>query len=198
MRLALLYARTRGVPSAGVALLILSGMGAAAGHWLATRASLDPATARVPVMVALAVAVAVVLVGTLHSPTDEIERTTPRRWASWRTGHALTATAVGALLTAPVLPATTYGQTSLLRNTSGLFGLALLSAVIFGPRLGWLLPVGYAATIYLSARLGHEQGQCVWAFIMQPAGSTRAMVSAGLMLVAGTAAWAYAARRPLR
>lgn len=198
MRLAVLYARSRGVPFAALVLVAVCATGTWAGHWLATRPTLDGATARVPVTVALAVAVAVVLAGTLHSSADEVERTTPRSWTRWRAGHAAAAAAFGTALVAPVLPTAVYGQTSLLRNTAGLLGLALLGASVVGPRLAWVLPLNYAAVVYLSAGLRDSQGRPVWAFVMQPGGSSAAIASAVLLLTVGTAAWSATARRPMR
>jgi hypothetical protein len=198
MRLAVLYARSRGVPSATLVLIGLCGAGAWAGHWLGTRVSLDATMARLPVTVSLAVAVAVVLAGTLHSSADEVERTTPRPWAGWRAGHAAAAAAAGVVLVAPVLPAAVYGQSSLLRNTAGLLGLALLTAAVVGPRLAWALPLWYAAAVYLSAGIRDTDGRAVWAFVMQPAGSSAAIASALLLLAAGIAVWALTARRPMR
>ncbi len=199
MRLAVLYARSRGVPTAVAVLVGLSATGAWAGQWLATRPTLDAATARVPVTVALAAAVAVVLAGTLHSPADELERTTPRRWAGWRAGHATAAAAVGAVLVTPVLPAAVFGQSSLLRNTAGLLGLALLAAAAVGPRLAWSLPLGYACAVYLAAGIrGDGGGRAVWAFVMQPAGSATALAVAVLTMAAGTVVWSATAHKPMR
>lgn len=198
MRLAVLYARSRGVPAAAGVLLALCVTGAWAGHWLSTRPLLDGTTARLPVTVALAVAVAVVLAGTLHSPADELERGTPRPWAGWRAGHALAAAAAGAALVAPVLPAAVYGQVSLLRNTVGLLGLCLVTAAVVGPRLAWSLPLAYVASVYLAAGIRDDQGRQVWAFVMQPAASTAALVSAVVALTAGTAVWSATAHKPMR
>lgn len=194
----MLYARSRGMPAAVLVLLALSVAGAAAGHWLAARPTLDDATARVPVTVALAVALAAVMAGTLHSNADEIERTTPRPWARWRSGHAAVAALVGIALAAPVLPTAVYGQASLLRNTAGLFGLALLAAAVLGPRLCWMVPLTYAAGVYLSAGLREGQGRRVWAFPLQPGSETIPALAALALLTVGVAAWASTARRAMR
>lgn len=198
MRLVVLYARSRHLPAASLVVLMLCGAGVLAGHWLVTRPSLDPTTASIPVTVALAVAVAVVLAGTLHSPADEVERTTPRPWHAWRAGHGAAAAVVATLLVTPVLPAAAYGQQALLRNTAGLLGLGLLAAVAVGPRLAWTLPLGYAATAYLAAGTAPGDGREVWALIMQPGDSGTALIVALLLLAAGTAAWASTARIAMR
>ena len=199
MRLAVLYARSRGMPLALVGVLALCGLGAWAGVWLAARPDLDDTTARVPVVVALAVAVAVMIASTLHSGADEIERTTPRRWAAWRGIHAGGGALLGLALLTPVLPAATYGQASLLRNTAGLLGLALLAATAVGPRLAWVLPLGYPATVYLSAGgLRTDHGRPTWAFMLQQQGSVTAFGTALLLLSGGVLMWSISARRPMR
>ena len=199
MRLAVLYARSRGMPMAVVGALALCGLGAWAGQWLAARPDLDDTTARVPVVVALAVAVAVAIASTLYSCADEVERTTPRRWAIWRGVHASGGAVLGLTLLAPVLPAATYGQTSLLRNLAGLLGLALLAATVVGPRLAWALPLGYAATVYLSAGgLRTDDGRAVWAFVLQEQGSFTASATALTLLTVGVLTWSAVARRPMR
>lgn len=197
MRLALLYARSRSTPAAGMVLLALCG-GTWAGRWLVERPSLEPATARLPVTVALALAAAVVLAGTLHSAADDIERTTPRRWAGWRAGHAAAVPLVAVVAVAPVLPAAAYGQQALIRNTIGLLGLALLTAAALGPRLAWTLPLGYTATVYVAGGTGTGAGRPTWAFVVQPDTSPLALPTALCLLAVGLVAWAGTARLPLR
>jgi len=198
VRLGLLYARSRSALAAGAVLLALCAAAALAGSWLVARPSLEPATARLPVTVALALAAAVVLAGTLHSPAHELERTTPRSWAVWRAGHA-TAAALGAVVAVlPVLPAAEHGQQALVRNTAGLLGLALLTAAALGPRLAWTLPLGYTATVYLAGSPGTGAGRPLWAFLLQPAGSAPAVPVALVLLAAGVATWAATARLQMR
>jgi hypothetical protein len=194
VRLRLLYARSRGTPRAGLALVGLCVAGAWAGRWLVARPALEPDTARLPVTVALALAVAVVVSGTLHSAADDLERTTPRNWAAWRAGHAAAAALVAVVAVLPVLPAAVHGQQALLRNTIGLLGLALLTAAALGPRLCWTVPLGYTATVYLAGSPDPGAGRPVWAFLLQPAPSALALLTALSLLVAGSAAWAAHAR----
>ncbi|MGI8535917.1 MAG: hypothetical protein ACR2K2_05345 [Mycobacteriales bacterium] len=190
MRLALLYARSRGLPIAGLLVAGLSIAGAWSATWLVTRPWLDPQTARLPVTVVAALAVAIVLAGTLRTAAHEVEASAPRAWAGWRTAHAggLALLTVGLL--APSLPLADYGAQSLLRNTVGLLGLALLTAAAIGPALAWTLPLGYTAAIYLGAVRLQTPGQSWWAFLLQPADDPAASLTAGALLVAGTLAWA--------
>lgn len=194
MRLLVLYARSRGAPTA---VLVLTGSclaGAGTGQWLAARPTLDDATARLPVTVALAVAVAVVLAGTLFSPAGEIEQAAPRPWELWRAGHATTLAVCASVFVAPVLPAAVHGQAALLRNTGALLGLALLGAVSVGPRLAWTFPLGCAAATYLFSGLSNSPTRGVFTFLLQP-GTSRSALTVGLLLLAlGIGTWARAGR----
>ena len=197
MRLLVLYARSRGAPTAALVVTALCLAGAGAGQWLAARPTLDDATARLPVTVALAVAVAVVLSGTLFSPADEVERTAPRPWQRWRASHATTLAMIGAILAWPVLPVAVHGQAALLRNTAGLLGLALMAAVVVGPRLAWVLPLGYAAVAYLFEGLRDIPDRDALTFLLQP-GASRSALAVGLLLLAlGIGLWAKAGRNSL-
>jgi len=73
-----------------------------------------------------------------------------------------------------------------------------VAAAAVGPRLAWSLPLGYACAVYLSAGIRNDGGRVVWAFVMQPAASTAALVSAVVALPAGTAVWSATARKPMR
>lgn len=197
MRLALLYARGRGLPLALLLVAALSVIAALAGAWLSGRFSLDPRMARLPVTVAAALAVAVVLAGTLRSDAHEVEASAPRSWPRWRAAHAGVAAALAVVLLAPSLPLADYGAQSLLRNAVGLLGLALLTATAAGPALAWTLPLGYTAAVYLSAVRLQAPGQSWWAFLLQPADDRAAGITAAALLVAGTAAWTMLSQRAL-
>lgn len=125
--------------------------------------------ARLPVAVAAALGAAVILAGTLHSPTPELEATCPTPWHAWQGAHAVLTLLTGAALLAPALPAKTYGA-----------GV---------PRLNWTLPCAYAATVYLSAGAGDAALRSVWAFQQQPAGSTAAWLTALILAAAGLLTW---------
>lgn len=194
MRLVVLYLRSRGLPVAVLVVAAVSLAGAGAASWLVARPELD-GTARLPVAVAAALAAAVILAGTLHSPASEIEAATPRHWPRWRAAHAAAAVLVAAALLAPTLPDTTYGAHVLLRNVSGLLGLALLTASYAGPRLAWTLPTGYVFTVYLAAGTGDTALRPVWAFFMQPADSATATITALVLLTVGILTWALTTTR---
>jgi hypothetical protein len=88
------------------------------------------------------------------------------------------------------LPPATYGAQVLLRDAAGLLGLCLLTATCADNRVAWTLPTGYAFTVYLAAGTGHSGLRPVWAFLMQPAGSPIAIVTAVVLLTSGILSWA--------
>jgi len=191
VRLLVLYVRSRGVLVAVLVVATASLVAARAAAYLVGLPQFD-GMARLPVAVAAALAAAVVLAATLHSPTPELEATCPTPWRAWQGAHAVLVLLVGAALLAPALPATTYGSGVLLRGFLGLLGLALLTALVVGPRLAWTLPCAYAATVYLSAGAGDAALRSIWAFPQQPAGSTAAWLTASVLGAAGLLTWTAA------
>lgn len=195
MRLLLLYVRSRSTSSAVLAIAASCLLASWSGRVLAQASSLDPRTAALPVVVASALAVAVSLASTLHSDAGELEATTPRPWARWRLAHACVCAVLAAVVLLPVLPPGAYGQHSLIRNSAGLWGLALISAVCLGPRLAWAVPLGYSSVTYLAAGTATGGGRHVWAFVMQPSSSRPAAVTALALLAVGASSWSLAASR---
>jgi hypothetical protein len=191
VRLLVLYVRSRGVPLALLAVAALSLLAAPTAAYLVGLPQFD-GMARLPVAVAAALGVAVILAATLHSPTPELEASCPVPWRAWQGAHAGVALALGVALLAPVLPATTYGTGVLLRDLVGFLGLALLTAILAGPRLAWTVPCAYAATVYCVAGAGDEALRSVWAFPQQPAGSTTAWLTALTLGITGLLTWTIA------
>ncbi len=196
MRLLGLYARGRGVPLALLVVVALSVLALCTARWLVGQSAFD-GMVRLPVAVATALAAAVVLAGTLHTPAAEIEAATPTRWQLWHAGHAVTLLLAGVVLLAPALPAGSYGAGVLLRDLVGLLGLALLGALAFAPRLAWTVPCGYTAVVYFTAGAGDAALRSVWAFQQQPAGNTAALMTALVLGALGLIAWALAGEAAL-
>lgn len=184
----MLYVRGRGVPLALLVVAAVSLLAARTAVYLVGLPQFD-GMARLPVAVAAALGTAVTLAATLHSPTPELEATCPSPWRAWQGMHAAVVLLAGTALLAPALPATTYGAGVLLRGFLGLLGLALLAALVVGPRLAWTLPCAYAATVYLAAGAGDAALRSVWAFQQQPAGNTAAWFTALILAAAGLLAW---------
>ncbi|MEO3975790.1 hypothetical protein [Streptomyces sp. CAU 1734] len=204
-----LYARSRSLPlcaavllAAAVLVLWRTGRTDGAGR------SWDPGFG-VP-MTAVGPLIAAIAIGTtLYVYADELDRTAARAWWPRRLAHllalAVCAAAVLALATAaagvPDTPggpaAFEPGAPAMVRNTLGAAGLAAIGAVVLGARLSWLPPLMYPA---MALPQGHQDGRvAALARMAQPDGRWGAWVTAGLLLTAGAALYAWrGARRPGR
>ncbi|MEW1867394.1 hypothetical protein AB0420_04235 [Streptomyces caelestis] len=191
----LLYARSRVLPRT---VLALAGTAAAAVPGARSLdAYLDPSR-QVPV-VALAPLFAAAVIGTsLHSASDELDRTAVRPWWRRRLVHLPALTGCAALL----LAATVYGHPSpfgpaaMVRNTLGCVGLTAGAAALLGARLSWLPVFGYVSAVYLGSANARGRAVPVWAWPVQPAAQHTAWVSAVVLLVAGTALYVARGARP--
>ncbi|WP_280886236.1 hypothetical protein [Streptomyces sp. LBL] len=181
-----MYARSRAVPRALAALLATAALAVAASDGL--DAYVDPER-RVPV-VALAPLFAAAVIGTsLHTATDELDRTAVRPWWRRRLVHLLVLTALTtALLPLAVLGhASVFGPPAMIRNTLGSTGLTAAAAALLGARLSWLPAFGYVSAVYLGSAGAHGRWSTVWAWPVQPGGGTGAWAAAAVVFVAGGA-----------
>ncbi|HUQ55787.1 hypothetical protein [Lentzea sp.] len=143
MRALTLYARSRGVPAALVALPVV-----VFAAWLALRSPWTPLSAS---LTALA-GVLVVTVG-LTGQDPELDASTALPWPVWRFGHLLLATALAAtavlgvqLLGVQLLGVQLLGDAPsdvafFVRDAAGMAGLAGLTATVAGARLAPVAPV---------------------------------------------------------
>ncbi|MEU2660309.1 hypothetical protein ABZ615_33950 [Streptomyces sp. NPDC007325] len=188
-----LYLRSRGVP--GALAVVLAAVAAA---WLLAPEDGSP-HARVPVVMApLLVAAAI---GTsLHTASDELDRTAVRAWWPLRLGHVLVPVAAAAALFVLVLPGdpaeAEFGASAAVRNTLGLTGLAAGAAALVGARASWLPPVTYTAAVWLTPP---DAGAAAWwGWALRPAAEGPAWTVACALLCAGTALFARRGPRPGR
>ncbi|MDL5201624.1 hypothetical protein [Streptomyces sp. ALI-76-A] len=180
----LLHARSRALPRALAALLATAALAVWAAHGL--DAYVDPFR-RVPV-VALAPLFAAAVTGTsLHSASDELDRTAVRPWWPRRAVHLLALTALAAaLLSVAVLGhASVFGPPAMVRNTLGCTGLTAAAAVLFGARLSWLPAFGYVSAVYLGSAGAHGRVSAVWTWPVQPGAGLLPWVTAVSLFVAG-------------
>lgn len=191
MRFLGLYLRARGAPAAALALVLIS-----AAAWLLAEAVAvadDDEATRLSIGV-LAATLAVAAAATTLSGFDEaLERTSGIRWPPRRVTHVVVAgVAVAVALGALALTGRPLATTALLvRDVAGLAGLAALTAVVLGSDLAWTLPAGWALTAAAMGP-GKTQLSMVGTWPVQPPGTASATVTAVVLAVAGTAA--YAAR----
>ncbi len=163
----LLYARSRTVPRALAALCATAGL----ALWGAHGPDASPDPDRLAPVVALAPLFAAAVIGTtLHSESDELDRTAARPWWRRRAVHLLALTALAAaLLSAMVLGQPSgFGPSALLRDTLGATGLTAAAAALLGARLSWLPALGYAGAVYLGAAGPRGRAATVWAWPVRP------------------------------
>ena len=88
---------------------------------------------------------AVVIAVTTHSPFGEAERTTGRWLPALRLGAvlALTGAAIGLLQLGVTGPQPDRRRPQLARNVIGMTGIGLLTSLVTGGLLAWILPLGY-------------------------------------------------------
>ncbi|MGV9454786.1 hypothetical protein [Streptomyces sp. NPDC003635] len=192
----LLYARSRTLPQTLAALAATTVLAVVSAH--ALDSYLDP-DRQVP-LVALAPLPASAAIGTsLHSPSDELDRTAVRPWWRRRAIHLLTLTALAtALLPLAVLAsAQTFGPPAMIRNTLGCTGLTAAAAVVLGARLSWLPVFGYVSAMYLGISGTRGGGSLPpWAWLLEPeAGGAAWNTAAALFLLGGTLYVLKGARR---
>ncbi|MGC3003544.1 hypothetical protein ACPF8X_35510, partial [Streptomyces sp. G35A] len=165
----LLYARSRTLPRTVLVLAATAVLAALGARHL--NAFLDPSR-QVPV-VALAPLFAAAVIGTsLHSASDELDRTAVRPWWRRRLVHLPALVCCAAVL----LAATVYGRPSpfgpaaMVRNTLGCAGLTAGAAALLGARLSWLPVFGYVSAVYVGSASASGRLAPVWAWPVQPAG----------------------------
>ncbi|OSP42930.1 hypothetical protein B7767_12920 [Streptomyces sp. 13-12-16] len=191
----LLYARARTVPRTVLVLVATAALAVLGARNL--NAYLDPAR-QVPV-VALAPLFAAAVIGTsLHSASEELDRTAVRPWWRRRLVHLLALTGCAALLLAATVlgPSSPFGPSAMVRNTLGCTGLTAGAVAVLGARLSWLPVFGYVSAVYVGSASARGTLVPVWAWPVQPAGRHVAWVTAGVLLVAGTALYVVRGARP--
>ncbi|KOG32449.1 hypothetical protein AQJ84_37930 [Streptomyces resistomycificus] len=182
----LLYARSRTVPRALVVLLATAGLAVWAAHSL--NAHIDP-DRRVPVVALAPLFAAAVIGSSLHTASDELDRTAVRPWWRLRALHLLALTGLAAaLLPVAVLGHTSvFGPPAMIRNTLGGTGLTAAAATLVGARLSWLPAFGYVSAVYLGAAGARGGASGVWAWPVQPEGGTASWATALVVFLGGGA-----------
>ncbi|MCX5393146.1 hypothetical protein [Streptomyces sp. NBC_00094] len=191
-----LYLRSRGLPGALAALLGTAAAAAWAARWLVSLPDFDH-TARLPVVI-LGPLLAAGAIGTsLHTPSDELDRTAVRPWWPRRLAHLLAPTALAVALLALAVPghAEAFGAPAAVRNTLGLVGVTAAAATLVGARLSWLPPTFYVGVVYLAAPSDAGGGAVWWGWATRPGPEDGAWAVAALCLAAGTALYAWRGAR---
>jgi hypothetical protein len=117
----------------------------------------------------------------------QLERTGAIPWPSWRFVHLVVAVVV---ITGSVVAADLGPFGIILRDTCGLLGLAALGAAVLGSQLAWVAP--FVWTVIAAVFPLKDEEVLMW--MIQPADSRTAAVTATALGIVGTAA--YVARGP--
>ncbi|QES08335.1 hypothetical protein DEJ44_23780 [Streptomyces venezuelae] len=191
-----LYLRSRALPGALAAVAGCAVAAACAARRLESLPDFDH-TARLPVVVFGPLLAAASIATSLHTPSDELDRTAVRAWWPRRLAHLLVPVALAVLLFALAVPghAEEFGALAAVRNTLGLTGLAAGAAALVGARLSWLPPAFLVGTVYLAAPSRPGGGAQWWAWVMQPGGQAGAWTVALGVLAAGTCLYAWRGAR---
>jgi hypothetical protein len=186
MRGLVLYARSRQVPAALVALVV-----ATVAIWSATYQlwSLLPAS------LAITSAAALASIGLAGQDAD-LDQSAAIRWPLRRFGHLFL---IGVAVAGAVLMIQTAGQDRVatdlvLRNTAGMVGLAAIATTLFGSRFGWTLPLAWLGIAPLVPSRP-DTTSAVAAWMLRPADTTAATVTAGILCIAGVASYALVGPR---
>ena len=141
-RLAWLHLRSRRVPGAVLALAVCAAALMAVLRW---HLNLNGSAGSQEIPMIIAAGAAVVITVTTHSPFGEAERATGRWLPVLRFGAviALTGVAIGLLQLGVAGVSLTGGVMQLARNVIGITGIGLLTSLVTGGLLAWILPLGY-------------------------------------------------------
>ncbi len=184
-----LYLRSRRVPPS--AAVSVGAVAAVAAAWAGITSDPEVYLGLAVLTVALAAAP---LIATLSPDDADLERTAALRWPPRRALHlvACCAFVTGTLLAARLAGVDFGPPGQLLRNAAGLVGLLGLGAAAVGSGYAWQLPLTWAAVQCFIPSQGGPQWRQALLWMLQPTDSRAAAVTAGMLALAGVAA--YAAR----
>lgn len=183
-RLAWLHLRSRRAPVAVVALAACAVALRAVLHWQPTSGG---ATAQQIPMI-IEGGAAVVIAVTTHSPFGEAERATGRWLPLLRLGAvlALTGAAIGLLQLGVTGASLNDGVLTLARNVIGLTGIGLLTSLVTGGLLAWILPLGYVGFAEYALA---EAWRNPWTWPVRPPTDRGAWICAVLVFAVGLGAF---------
>jgi hypothetical protein len=190
MRWTALYLKSRRAPSTLVAVLVCG-----VAVWLVATWFPDPAVGAQLPPLALALGAAVAT-GGLVGADPMLERTAAVDWRIRRLLHVLVVALVviWAFQAIQAIGGHQFLTISMsLRDGAGLTGLAALGVVVVGASLAWLFPVVWCAAAMMTPPSSIPAVQVI-TWLLQPAESTAATITAIVLGLGGTIA--YALRGP--
>ncbi len=196
MRPLTLYLRSRSVPAGLVVLLCC-----AVALWALGLAVDNPAGRALLALLATVAAVVAIAPG-LAGPDHDLDRVAAITWWPRRAAHVVVAAAivVGLLGATAQIGEPMAGIALIARNAVGLTGLVALGAATLGAARATLLPVLWAVLVMqVTPPMGAPPDRPVYkemlTWLAQPIGSTPATVTAVLLGVLGTLAYALLGSR---
>jgi hypothetical protein len=198
-----LHARARLVPATLVGAAGVALVGWVAATWLVERNPASDPLARLPVIVAVPLVIAVLVSIGLDGADQELERSTAVRWWLLRLGHLLAAAAVVApIATIGLWQPRHHGAYELVRNGLGSLGLVATATVLIGARLAWAPTMAYVLFVFSWAadRVEIEPtGATGWlTWPVQPADVSQATWAALVLFVVGVALFTVRGARRTR
>jgi hypothetical protein len=183
-RLAWLHLRSRRAPAAIVALAACAVALRAVLHWRLTAGGAG--AQQIPMIIEAGAAVVIAV--TTHSPFGESERTTGRWLPYLRLAAvlALTGAAIGLLQLGVTGAALNDGVLTLARNVIGLTGIGLLTSLVTGGLLAWILPLGYVGFAEYALA---EAWRTPWTWPARPPADRGAWICAALVFAVGLLAF---------
>ncbi|MCX4615518.1 MULTISPECIES: hypothetical protein [Streptomyces] len=190
MRWLALYARSRQIP-ASLAAVVISAVAVGA---LARDGGGGPGDPRLPVLV-LATGVMAVSIG-LSGQDLALDRTAAIRWVPRRAAHVLLCGAVvgTVLLTVQAMGEDMATTAFVVRDSAGLMGLVALGALLSGGQYAWTLPFAWLSFSFFAPPPTSAPTQ-VASWMLLPPGTAAGTLTALVLAVAGTAAYAVAGPR---
>ena len=189
------YLRARGllwtVPAGAVGVVLAAWF----AQWVQSLPFMDH-DSRIPAVVLGGLVVAVCCAPGMQTSDVEVEGSCPRprRWVE--VGLTVGSLVLCAVLAVALIPGHSLqrGGGEMARDVLGLSGLALTGAALAGPRLGWVLPFGYASASYFSVTHDfHGQPWQAWpGWLIFPATWPSTWVVAVVLFLGGLAVWAWA------
>ena len=191
MRSLTLYLRSRSVP-----LALTAAAGSTLALWSIHHIADDPRAHALLALVAVLAGTAAFAPGLAGADLD-LEQTAAIDWRWWRAAHvALAGAAVLGLLAAVGLSGDALGATATLaRNVSGLGGVVALGAAVFGASRAWALSVGWTLLVLPLPPPAGPAYKVALTWMVQPAETMVATVTAAVLGVGGTVAYAMLGSR---
>jgi hypothetical protein len=151
---------------------------------------------QVTLMLITVAAAAIIAAGT-RTPFGEPEHTASSSLPILRLTHLATLTATTTATLAIAAWTATYGMSApmILRNVTGLIGVALLTAALLGAHLAWTAPLGYI--MYCGGQLDIHVSN-LWTWPTQPTSNHTATAIAAALLIAGITAITFTGARDHR